>query len=201
MRWEDDINDNPPRELPFHLTPKGAMPKPAKEEVKAFDYEREEMINYAMAVTGVMEYEIVAEAMAKVFGKEVPTAKIVHQNTLKIIDAADLIEQEKSIALVNGIEEVKVPKIEADFAEETKGVQEEPFTVENSKSKSHVHHVLNAEGKQVIAPGPNKKCHCGSGDRYKKCCMSADNERTEEAEKAKVEKSTDVSNLLLPLYI
>jgi len=35
--------------------------------------------------------------------------------------------------------------------------------------------ILNKKGEWIEKPGPNRKCHCGSGGRYKKCCQEEDN--------------------------
>lgn len=213
------MGDTPPRELPLHLVKKGGPPKVTKEEVeevKEFDFEREEMVHYAMTITGIMDQELISEAIIKVFDKELPNEKMVHQNTQKLIDAAEAIEEQRSIALVENLrEEVKVPKEEFrpdafeyfdDFetAAEDKVIFESPIVDTDNNAKSHVRKVMSREGKMIIPPGPNKKCYCGSGDRYKKCCMLEDRERTDAIEKAEQEaqeKEKRAKDPMAPLYV
>jgi hypothetical protein len=195
VRWEDDVNDVVPRELPLQLVAKNEKPKVVKklEEVKEVDYEREELIHYAMTVTGVIDQEIISEALSKVFGKEPLNAKVIHKNVQKILDAVETIEKQRSIVLVEGLqEETKIPKEEFEYKPytgENKILEEEK--VINNKGSSHVQYVLNEDGNMIIAPGPNKKCHCGSGERYKRCCMVLDKNRMIKAEHAEKEKEED----------
>ncbi len=62
--------------------------------------------------------------------------------------------------------------------------------------------VVNAKGEKVILPGPNKKCYCGSGERYKNCCMAADQKRTREAEEKEADKQKkEIVKTMNALYI
>jgi len=206
VRWEDDINDKVPRELPYYLVATNEKPKskPTEkvEELKEIDIGREEIIQYAMTVTGVIDQEVISEALTKVFDKEPLSMKVIHKNAQKILDAVEIVEGEKSMALIEGLkEETKVPKEEFNYVpyvEESKVLEEEK--VINYKSNSHVQYVLNENGDMIKAPGRNKKCHCGSRRKYKDCCMIIDKERTmksEHAEKEKIEnKKPDTMKLL-----
>lgn len=235
MRWEDNINDNPPKELPLHLVRKTALKEEIKvppkviEEVKEFDLKREVIINFAMNLTKICDHEIIAEALLRVFGGEIPSKKTVHIDAQKIFDAAEQIENEKCAAL---FEKSKKESEFPEYLEETKQTKNKNYEMfndfgeykipakkqsngsfkfkgkKNSKNKntSHERYILSAIGEKIIAPEPNKKCHCGSGNKYKKCCMQADNERVamaEEAEAIQVESEEypELSNNLTALYL
>lgn len=200
------------------------------EEVKfrPDDLDKEEIISYAMTVTGIMDHEIISDAFKRVFGDDLPNEKEIHKGAQKLLDAADKIEEENNLALVaNYNEEIK------DFSEENKNdhissidenaiieeekksvainLKEEKKFVETVKEEekvvkgngsSHIQYVMNSDGEKVIKPGPNKKCHCGSGMRYKKCCMYSDKERMDNLEQeTEKKKKAEVTKSMSALYI
>jgi len=157
--------------------------------------EREEMINFAMTVTGIMEYDVVKEALLRIFKEQRIDEKSVHKNCQKILDTCEVIQTEKIVAEIEKQENNDRPKKPEIDTTPQKIEEIKEILKSNEKSGNHNQYIINAKGEKIIAPGPNKKCHCGSGERYKKCCLNEDQKRMENLEKAKKQEETVIKSL------
>jgi len=62
-------------------------------------------------------------------------------------------------------EKREIVKIEQEF---------EKISIKPTENKEFI---INSKGDLIEKPSSNNKCHCGSGYKYKKCCMQDDIKR------------------------
>ena len=101
---------------------------------------------------------------------------MVHKEFGKLMDAVGRIQEDKFLLDFEG-EQIK--EIERISAEESMGKNQNFVPIKKEDKKKYLSYIINENGEEIAKPSSNKKCHCGSGIKYKVCCMDEDNKRME----------------------
>ncbi|CDW88215.1 UNKNOWN [Stylonychia lemnae] len=163
--------------------------------------QRDQLIQYAMTVTGLMEYDIMEKSMVECFGEHLEISFQSIDQTLSLIQKYYEDIEIESLQM-NFAKTLTLNKEESKNSSTPQKSKSVNFDDEKIKELMKDGNMLDKDNNVISMPQKNKNCVCGSKKKYKICCFQRDQDQKDvyiEKYNKKVEEAKSINKGLLML--